>query len=101
MTDVERLTLLGARIFVRPDKPQDKIGNIFIPDNAKKPASTGVVVAFGPGMLTKKGKRWPMPPINRGDRVVYQSQNPYPVVKLDGVKLLSMYDDDVLAVVDP
>ena len=100
MTDIERFNPLGARVFVRPDKPADRFGSIIIPDSAKKPASTGVVVAFGPGMLKKDGTRWVMPSIKRGDRVVYQALNPYPVVELDGVKLLSMHDDDILALVE-
>jgi chaperonin GroES len=99
--DPRRFTPLGARVFVRPDKPADRQGSIVIPDSAKKPAGTGVVVAFGPGMLMKNGRRWPMPDIKRGDRVVYNGRNPYPVVKLDGEDLLGMHDDDVLAVVDP
>jgi chaperonin GroES len=101
MTDIERFSPLGARVFVRPDKPEDRFGSIIIPDSAKKPAFTGVVVAFGPGMLMKNGRRWAMPEIQRGDRVVYQVLNPYPVVELDGVRLLSMHDDDILAVVEP
>ena len=101
MTDIERFSPLGARVFVRPDKPLDRIGSIIIPDNARKPCDTGTIVAMGPGMLCKSGKRWAMPSIKRGDRVVFLAQNPYMRVTIDGVELLSMRDDDLLAVVEP
>ena len=102
MTDIERITLLGARILVRPDPIEDKIGLIFIPDNAKKPAATGVVAAMGPGMLCKDGTRWPMPDIKPGDRVVFTRdiREVQARVKIDGVEYLKMFDDDVLAVLE-
>jgi co-chaperonin GroES (HSP10) len=100
LSDIERFHPLGARIFLRPDEPASKIGNLFIPDNAKKPTSTGIVMAFGPGMLCKDGSRWPMPAIQRGDRVLYDARNPFPTVKIDGLELISLRDDDVLAVLE-
>lgn len=98
--DMERFHPLGSRVFVRPDKPQSKVGSIFIPDNAKKPADTGIVVAMGPGMLCKDGSRWAMPDCRPGDRVVYISRNPFPEVTFGDEKVLSMHDDDILAVVE-
>lgn len=97
--DIERLSPLGARIFVKPDAPADRVGRIIIPDSAKKPAKTGVVVAMGPGMLKSDGTRWPMPECGVGDRVIYNEQNPYPRVKIGETEYLQMRDDDVLAVV--
>jgi co-chaperonin GroES (HSP10) len=99
VTDIERLSPLGARIFIKPDAPADRHGSIIIPDRAKRPAKTGVVVAMGPGMLCSDGTRWPMPDCAVGDRVVYNEQNPYPRVKIGDVEYLQMRDDDVLAVV--
>lgn len=102
MGDFERFHPLGGRVFVKPDEPESRTrGGIFIPERAKKPAGTGVVVAMGPGMRTKDGGRWPMPEIERGDRVVYSALDPFPRVKIDGVELLSMRDDSVLAVLEP
>ena len=101
MADIERFHPLNARVFVRPDKPADKIGSIIIPDRAKKPTDTGVVVAFGPGMLMADGNRWPMPlGMKLGDRVIYDARNPYTMVKLDGVELASMHDTDIFAVIE-
>jgi chaperonin GroES len=99
--DVERITLLGARILVRPDKPEDRTkGGLWIPDNAKKPTGVGVVVCMGPGMLCKDGSRWKMPDCKPGDRVLYNARDPYPKVSLNGAEHLSMRDDDVLAVLE-
>lgn len=100
MSDIERFHPLGARIFLKADEPDSKIGSLFIPDNAKSPTNTGVVMAFGPGMLCKDGSRWPMPEIKRGDRVLYDARNPYPKVKIDGLELISLRDDDIFAVVE-
>jgi co-chaperonin GroES (HSP10) len=100
MSDIERFHPLNARVFVRPDKPADKIGSIIIPERAKKATDTGVVVAFGPGMLCGDGTRWPMPDFKPGDRVIYDARNPYTMVKIDGVELASMHDTDVFAVIE-
>jgi chaperonin GroES len=102
MTDIERFQPLSSRILVRPDKPEDRSrGGIWIPDNAKKPTDTGVVVAMGPGMLQKDGERWPMPDCKPGDRVVYDARSPFPRTEIGGVELLVMRDDSVLAVLEP
>jgi chaperonin GroES len=100
MSDIERFHPLGARIFLRPDEPASKIGSLIIPANAKKPTNTGVIMAFGPGMLCKDGTRWPMPDLKRGDRVLYDARTPFQTVKIDDVELVSMRDDDVLAVLE-
>lgn len=100
--DVERIHLLGARVLVRPDKADDRSkGGIWIPEKAKKPTGTGVVVALGPGMLKKDGTRWEMPDVKPGDRVVYSDKDPFPRVTLNGIEHLSMRDDSILAVLEP
>jgi co-chaperonin GroES (HSP10) len=102
MTDIERLSPLGSRVLVKPDKPDErsKSGLIIIPDNAKKPTGTGVVVAMGPGMLKKDGERWPMPDVVPGERVIFDWRSPFPETELNGVKLLVMRDDHLLAVLE-
>jgi len=92
---------LGDRIFIRPDEPEGVTkGGLIIPERAKKPAGTGVVVFMGPGLLLKDGTRYPMPAVQPGDRVVFSAQDPFPKVKIDGVELLSMHDDSILGVVE-
>jgi co-chaperonin GroES (HSP10) len=100
--DLERLTLLGARVLVKPDPPESHYGRIIIPDSAKKHPGTGVVVALGPGMLCKDGTRWPMPDVKPGDRVVFSrdAKNVRQLVTIDGIEYQKMYDDDIVAVLE-
>jgi co-chaperonin GroES (HSP10) len=100
MTTATTLRPLGARILIKPDKPADRIGSLIIPDSAKKPTDTGVVVSMGPGMLMKDGGRWEMPACKPGDRVIYNARNPFVQIELNGEKLLQMRDDDLLAVIE-
>ena len=46
----------GPRILVRQDLPEDKIGSIFVPETAKEPLQSGIVVKVGPG-VGEKGNR--------------------------------------------
>lgn len=99
MTDVERLSLMGDRILVRADKPEERSrGGIWIPDNAKKPTGTGIVARIGPGMRTKDGGRWPMPDVRPGNRVIFDAQEHWPSVKIGDVTYLQLRGDAVLAV---
>jgi chaperonin GroES len=92
---------LNDRVFVRVDNPESitKSG-LIIPERAQKPTGTGVVTHVGPGMLMKTGARWPMP-CQPGERVIFDAQNPWPTIEIEGEKLLSMRDDAILAVIDP
>lgn len=89
---------MNDRVYVRPDKAPERVGNIIIPDSAKKRPQQGVVVYAGPGMVTKDGGRWPMP-VRPGDRVIYIDNN-YIEVEIAGEKLIVMRDDTILAVVE-
>ena len=94
-------TPIGDRIFVRVDNPEaiTKSG-LIIPASAQKATGTGVVKFMGPGMLTKTGARWPMG-FAVGERVIFDAQNPWPSIEVEGEKLLSMRDDAILAVLEP
>jgi chaperonin GroES len=92
---------LNDRVLILPDKLPERYGLILIPKGAKQPPPLrGLVLAMGPGMLTKTGGRWPMPPVMPGvDRIVYAFGAGL-VVELDGTRYLLIRDDDVLAVED-
>lgn len=92
---------LNDRVLILPDKLPERYGLIHIPKGAKQPPPLrGLVLAMGPGMLTKTGGRWPMPPVMPGvDRIVYAFGAGL-VVELDGTRYLLIRDDDVLAVED-
>jgi chaperonin GroES len=92
---------LNDRVLILPDQLPERIGRIHIPKGARQPPpQRGLVLAMGPGMLTKTGGRWPMPKITPGvDRIVYTFGAGL-VVEIDGTKYLLIRDDDVLAVED-
>jgi co-chaperonin GroES (HSP10) len=94
------LAPMNDRIVIELDAAPEKVGHIIIPATAKKkPSLYGTVKATGPGMLMKKGARWPMP-VKPGDRVVIASETPI-FIHVDGKQHAIVRDDIVLAVDDP
>lgn len=62
---------LEDRVLVRPaDSESVSAGGIVLPDNAQEKPQRGEIVAAGPGRLSKKGERLPMP-VAVGDTVIY------------------------------
>lgn len=61
---------LYDRVLIRRDKPMDRFANgLLIPPSSRTERRTGTVLAVGPGRLTRKGVRVPVP-LSVGDRVV-------------------------------
>lgn len=94
---------LGSCVLIKPDEIPDKIGMLFVPDQAKDTIQRerhmvkGTVIALGPGARKKDGTRWPMPDgIREGSRVLFYSQGHNPV-ELEGVKYVIVRDELVLA----
>jgi co-chaperonin GroES (HSP10) len=93
------MRVLSNRVIVKPAEEEYK-GLIIIPTTAKKDAPTrGVVVAVGPGMLTKYGERWTMPDIKPGDTVLFHKHTNQPF-ELNGEKLYNLRDDSIIAVLE-
>lgn len=106
---------LNDLVIIEPEKTPDKIGNIHIPDSAKKQSNRGTVVAAGPGKRIDPSNLPPHTPyykdeplrlpmtLKEGDRVLfpmYAGQE----IEIEGEgtkkkKLLVMREDDVLAVI--
>lgn len=42
---------LGDRVLVRREEPPDRVGNVLIPESARKKVARGVVVAVGQGEM--------------------------------------------------
>lgn len=62
---------LEDRVLIRPaDSESVSAGGIVLPDNAQEKPQRGKIVAAGPGRLSKKGERLPMP-VAVGDTVIY------------------------------
>jgi chaperonin GroES len=97
---------MGDRILVLPDPAPEKTpGGLYIPDRQKYAAGygkcqSGRVVAMGPGMLTKRGDRWPMPDVRPGDRIFFM-EGFGQKIKLGEVEHIVLHDDDLIAVEEP
>lgn len=84
-----------SRIIVLPDEADDRsAGGIYIPDEAKKKPTAGVVVATGKGSYLDNGTLVPTV-CEVGDHVVYQKYSGTEV-ELNGKKHLIMDDGDIL-----
>ncbi len=105
MTEVKQTTVvlgpLRDRIVVERDIAPDKLGNIFIPDNAKEPPKKGTVLAVGPGYRCPDNGVFIETSLKPGDRVMF---GPYVGVEVaiegeDGKKAirLIMREEEVLA----
>ena len=92
------LTPLNDRVIVkRLDQETKTASGIVIPDNAAEKPDQGEVKAVGPGRTTDKGTVTPMS-VKVGDRVLfgkYSGQS----FKVDGEELMSMREDDIIAIV--
>lgn len=53
------LTPLGSRVIVEMHKSDGKVGNLIVPESAKKATNQATVVAVGPG-ATINGKLYPL-----------------------------------------
>ena len=109
MNDPSRIRPVDQYIVVRPDSESLKVssGGIHIPDTAKvhKQALTrqGVVLAVGPGRVTKTGVRVPVG-IAVGDRVVYEQYSGYDHqfdVFMEDSRLRLIKEEDVIGILDP
>ena len=94
----QKITPLNDRILVKRLEAVDTTeGGIVLPDAAKEKPREGEVVSIGAGRLLESGERAPMQ-INVKDRVIFGSYAGTEI-KFDGVELLIMSEDDVLAVI--
>ncbi len=95
-----KLRPLGDKILVKRDEAEDRTASgIYLPEQAKDKPKTGVVQAVGDGALNSDtGDRVPLT-VKKGDRVIFSSYAGAEI-KLDGVELLIMSEDEVLAIVD-
>jgi chaperonin GroES len=97
--DAMKLRPLHDRVIVkRIDSETKTASGIVIPDNAAEKPDQGEVIAVGPGKRNDKGELNTMN-VKVGDRVLFSKYGGQPV-KVDGVELLSMKEDDLFAVVE-
>lgn len=91
-----KLHPLDDRVVVKRLEAEEKTaGGIILPDNAKEKPQKGEVIAVGPGKLLDSGAR-AVPDVVVGDKVLFGKYSGTEV-KVDGVELLIMRENDILA----
>ena len=90
---------LYDRIVVkRTEEKEQKIGGLFIPDNAKEKPQEGEVVAVGKGKRLDDGKLVPLD-VQVGDRILFGKYSGSEI-KLDGEEYMIMREDEVLGILE-
>ena len=90
---------LADRVLVKRIKPEEKSpGGIIIPDVAQEKPVEGEVLAVGNGKILEDGTVRPMP-LKAGDRVLIGKYSGSEV-KIDGVEVVIVREDDVLGILD-
>ena len=94
-----KLKPLHDRILIKIIEESEKTkGGIIIPDTAKEKPSEGEVVAVGPGIINKDGKRNPLE-VKPGDKILF-SKYSGDEVKIDGKDLMIIKEEDVIGVLN-
>jgi len=89
----------GDRLLIEPIAVEEKIGGIWIPENAKEKPAEGIVRAVGKGKpcASMAGGFLPMH-AKVGDRVLV-SKYGGTEIKIDGVLCKLIQNDDILAII--
>lgn len=89
---------LSNRVLAKRLEAEEKLkGGIILPDSAKKKQEIAIIIAVGPGSISKDGKLQPMP-VQVGDKILvdkYSGQE----VSLDDEEFIIVKSDDIIAVI--
>lgn len=88
---------LYDRVVVRRVAEEEKVGLLFIPEQAKEKPSRGVVVAVGNGRRLESGELIPLEVAP--NNVVLFGKYSGTEIEFDGEKLLILREDEILGVV--
>lgn len=101
MNNTSGLVPVDLRIVVKPDPVEEKIGSIFVPDQAKDKAkyaaTRATLVAVGDNAFKEWGASAVKP--KPGDRVLYAQYTGAREKGADGEDYVVMNDADLLAVI--
>jgi len=90
---------LQDRVIVKRVEEEGKTkGGIIIPDTAKEKPMEGLVISVGKGKTADDGKLI-KPDVKAGDRIIFGKYSGTEV-KIDGVELLIMREDDILGILE-
>lgn len=87
------------RVLVKPDVGAEKIGLIYVPENARERPNYGRVISIGPGIAKRGGGMIAMPDVKPGDHVVY-GEYAGQRYDFDDGEYIIMRGDDVKAVLE-
>ena len=94
-----KLKPLHDRILIKIIEESEKTkGGIIIPDTAKEKPSEGEIIAVGPGIINKDGKRNPLE-VKPGDKILF-SKYSGDEVKIDGKDLMIIKEEDVIGILN-
>jgi chaperonin GroES len=82
----------------RTEQQEQKVGGLFIPDNAKEKPQEGEVVAVGKGKRLEDGKVVPLD-VKVGDKILFGKYSGNDIT-IDGQELLIMREDEILGILD-
>ncbi len=92
-----RIEPLGDKIVVkRMDADEKTAGGIILPDNVREKPQQGRILSVGDGKILGDGTR-AKPQVGEGDQVLFSSYAGTEI-EVDGVELLIMSEEDILAV---
>lgn len=89
---------INNNVLVRPNAAPDKIGSIYIADNAKEKPQQGEVLSVGPGKRLEDGALQALA-VKAGDMVVYTRYAGH-AIEIDGEELRIFDGDEILGVVE-
>lgn len=91
---------LNDKVIVQRDEAEDRTeSGLYLPEKAKDKPRSGVITAVGPGKVNAEtGERIKLT-VQKGDKVLFTSYAGTEI-KLEGVDLLIMDEDDILAVIE-
>ena len=91
---------LNDRVIVKPEEAVEMSkGGIILPDTASKEKPVeGVVIAVGPGKVSKDGARVALS-VKAGDKVLF-SKYAGTEVKIENVTYQVMREEDILAIIE-
>jgi len=91
MDTIKALTPIGDRVIIRCNKPEEKIGSLYIPPNAQEQMTMGTIVAISRDLINENTV------ITMGQQVLYK-QYSGDEITVDGINYIIVSEDDILGV---
>jgi chaperonin GroES len=87
---------LYDRLLIRRTDAPDKVGGLYIPDNAREKPCRGIIVSAGDGKMQADGILVPLN-VKEGDDVLF-GKYAGSEIELDGEQLLIVREDEIMGI---